>query len=406
MEDSLGSPVPLWLDQDWSGFSPLAEDITAEVAIVGGGITAVACARWLREYGVSGVVVLESDTLSSRASGRNAGFIMEVAPENFPTTGDADHVRYAQRMWEFTRENAQSIEDAIQEFELACEYRRLGSLGLAASEEEWEWIRASTQVARDAGLAVEIVSRDELNNPWLYQHYLGGAWYASNAEMNPALFVRGLSKCLGERGVRFYEHSHVAAITAQPTGYRLRIGDCFLQSRKVIITTNACTAGLIPAIGPHIVPTRGQVLATEPLKKIVAPCPVYANHGFQYWRQSAAGRLVVGGWRDLDFSGEVGTEEGLNPAIQTQLDAVAEGICRGRVGIDHRWSGIMGFTPDRRPLVGEVPESPGLFLAAGYSGHGLAMAFRSAKLVVNGVVGRSDPFEDLLAADRFAGGGA
>ncbi len=128
----------------------------------------------------------------------------------------------------------------------------------------------------------------------------------------------------------------------------------------------------------------------------IADSPVYANHGFQYWRQTQDGRLVLGGWRDLDTETEVGTQEVLNETIQTQLNRVAEGLCGEGVDVEYRWSGIMGFTPDRLPLVGLIPESANLAIAAGYSGHGLAMAFLCAWHAVQELLGATSELHDLF----------
>ena len=45
------------------------------------------------------------------------------------------------------------------------------------------------------------------------------------------------------------------------------------------------------------------------------------------------------------------------------------------IHIENEWIGIMGFTPDRNPLVGALPSRPGEYIAAGYTGHGMPVAF-------------------------------
>jgi gamma-glutamylputrescine oxidase len=411
---SMHSTKPLWVDPDVSNYPPVQCDLEAEVAVIGGGIAGVATMRWLLDCGIRDIVMLEARTLASSASGRNAGFVMAVAPENFPPTDDPRDLATARRIWAFTAENQRLIEATISEFGLEAEYRRLGSLGLAAYPAEWEWILASTQIARQSGLEVELVPRDALESPWLRDHYHGGAWYPGNAEIHPAKFVRGLAASLARQGARFFEYSPVSA--PLPEGLRtsgggteseakgeieLHVSSHTVRVKQAVVTTNAYTSELVPSLGRRIAPIRGQVLATAPLTKAVASCPVYANDGFQYWRQTLSRRLVLGGWRDMDMAAEVGTVDVLNQAIQTELERVAVGLCGNDVQIDHRWSGIMGFTPDRRPLVGLIPGAANVAICAGFSGHGLAMAFHSAKLVVDILGGMSVDYIDLFAPDRF-----
>jgi gamma-glutamylputrescine oxidase len=393
MGDMLGNMVqadsgmqltrPLWVDPDVRSFPALTSDIMVDVAIVGGGICGVACARWLRDANVGTVAIVEKRGVASGASGRNAGFLMAVAPENFPPTNSQEDVTLAQTIWRFTSENQRMIEMAINEFGLEAEYRRLGSIGLAADAMEWNWIRTSTETARKSGLAVELIPREELESEWLRQNYFGGAWYPGNGEIHPAKFVRGLAAALVRNGVQVYEGTSVGEIAAAATGVRIDCGEGSILAGTVIVATNAYTGQLFPA-----------------LDRVVAHYPVYANHGFQYWRQLPDGRLVLGGWRDMDFSSEVGTDETLHAKIQRQLDVVATGLCGGPIEVEYRWSGIMGFTPDRLPMVGAIPGLDYMYICAGYSGHGLAMAFHCGKVVVDHVLGRTSEFSMLFSPER------
>jgi glycine/D-amino acid oxidase-like deaminating enzyme len=58
------------------------------------------------------------------------------------------------------------------------------------------------------------------------------------------------------------------------------------------------------------------------------------------------------------------------------------------VRVEHEWTGIMGFTPDRAPLVGPIPGSPAEYIAAGFHGHGMPMIFASARAVAEMLAGR------------------
>ena len=379
MHDSLPhSTRPFWVDPDESRHPNVGEDISVEVAVIGGGIAGLGTAYWLRRRGVDDVAVLEARTIASGASGRNAGFVMAVAPENFPATDNEADLRTARRIWEFTAENQRMIEAVISEFSIEAEYRTLGSLGLAASEDEWNWIVTSTNRARDAGLKVQIVDREALPSLWVRENYFGGAWYSGNSEIHPGKFVRGLAQALERERVQIFERSPVEALESHNTHIALKVNGGVVRATNVIIATNAYTDSVSRVIGSKINPTRGQVIATSPVGAHVAPCPVYANRGFQYWRQTPSGRLILGGWRDLDIAGEVGTSEFLNPAIHSELECVASALTGGEAQIEFRWSGTMGFTPDQRPLVGLVPDNGSVSLVAGFSGHGLAMAFHAS----------------------------
>ena len=402
MTDSPMQPTrPVWIDPDEQTFPPVRSDLSVDVAIIGGGIAGVGAAYWLQTAGVSNIVLLESRAVASGASGRNAGFVMAVSPENFPPRSEPSNLEMVRRTWRFTDENQRMITTALDEFTIDAEYETKGSVCLAASQAEWNWIRDSSEVARESGVLVHIIEGSELATPWLRANYLGGASYPGNAAIHPAKFVRGLANALSAEGLRIYERSPVVHISEDSDVVTLVVNGRAIRANRVVLATNAYTAAIWPDLGRWIAATRGQVLATNPLDSDIAPCPAYANNGFQYWRQTRDGRLVLGGWRDMDMSTEVGTEERLNETIQHELTRVATGLTDGAAEIEYRWSGIMGFTPDRQPLMGMVPGAPNIAIVAGFSGHGLAMAFHAARHAVEALLGRESEYSDLFDPGRF-----
>jgi glycine/D-amino acid oxidase-like deaminating enzyme len=143
------------------------------------------------------------------------------------------------------------------------------------------------------------------------------------------------------------------------------------------------------------------MLLTAPVADQVADRPVYSDRGYRYWRQLADGRVTLGGWRNTAFDDEVGFDDQPTTAVQARLDAHLRGVLGVDAPVERRWAGTMGFTPDRLPLVGPVPGLPGVFVCAGYSGHGMGFAFEAARLLVDHVVDGS-PLPGWLLPNRDA----
>jgi glycine/D-amino acid oxidase-like deaminating enzyme len=160
-----------------------------------------------------------------------------------------------------------------------------------------------------------------------------------------------------------------------------------IRAATIVIATNAYTQSLLPEI--PVSPVRGQMLATEPLRAVVAACPVYAGYGYRYWRQLDDGSLLIGGWRDSAMKEEVGTDDTPTDHIQGQLDRHLRELAPDAL-VARRWAGIMGFSPDLLPLVGPVPGMSRVFICGGYSGHGLNFAFMAARLLANHIASGTD----------------
>jgi len=78
------------------------------------------------------------------------------------------------------------------------------------------------------------------------------------------------------------------------------------------------------------------------------------------------------------------------------LPALAEG------GIADAWAGYVDSTPDGGPAIGEVPQVPGLILAAGFSGHGFGIGPGAGHLIADLVTGVAPIFDPApYRPDRF-----
>jgi len=70
------------------------------------------------------------------------------------------------------------------------------------------------------------------------------------------------------------------------------------------------------------------------------------------------------------------------------------------------WAGLYEMTPDHHPILGEVPQVPGFFLANGFSGHGVMHAPATGKILSDLILtGKTDLIDaSLLNFTRFAEG--
>jgi glycine/D-amino acid oxidase-like deaminating enzyme len=160
--------------------------------------------------------------------------------------------------------------------------------------------------------------------------------------------------------------------------------------------------GFIPQLLPElpIRSTRGQVLATAPLRELLYDRPHYARGGYDYWQQLPDGRLVIGGNRDASFETEDTDVEETTSVIQERLEGLVEQLVGYRPEVTDRWSGIWGTTPDLMPLVGEVRER--VWVAGGYSGHGNALGLACGDLVARAILGERPPELELFDPARAA----
>jgi gamma-glutamylputrescine oxidase len=368
--------MSLWLEGVQRSYPPLEGDAAADVAIVGGGIAGIATAYFLARAGAK-PVVLEARAVAEAASGRNAGFLLAGVAENFVAASRRYGVTKALRIWRLTKRTQALVRSLVAENDIDCELEFNGSDQIAGDDEEWREVAESARLLAAEGVAVTTDASARC------------ATYADDGEMHPVKWVRGLAAAAVRAGARIHEDTRVTRVAdGSATTERGTV-----RAANVVLCTNAYTQHLTAS---RVRPVRGQMLATAPTASVFER-PAYAKRGYQYWRQRADGRVLVGGWRDTAVDEEVGEEERTTAKIQSQLEAflATRGI---RAPITHRWAGTMGFSHDALPYVGHT--GPRLFVCGGFTGHGMAFGPASAEMIATLVRGGSHEDADLFDPAR------
>jgi gamma-glutamylputrescine oxidase len=347
--------------------------------VVGGGVTGCACAHVLAKAGLR-VRVHEAREIASGASGRNGGFALRGGAPAY----DAARVQLgpdrAAALWRLTERYLDRLAELAGDA-----FWRTGSLRLGADPREREELEAEHDALREDGFAVEW--REELSQP-LAGRFHGAMFHPQDGALQPARWVRRLAARAAEAGAELLEHARVESLDE-------------LEAEHVVVATDGYTAGLVPALDAAVAPTRGQVLVTEPLERRVFSCPHSARHGYDYWQQTPERRLVAGGFRDKALETENSAEETTTPLIQGHLERFVSELVGERPAIEHRWAGIFGTTEDRLPLVGRLSGREGVWVSAGYSGHGNVMGLACGELVARAILGDVAPELELFEPARL-----
>lgn len=396
--------VSYWLDRANTMSAPLTDDTRCDVAIVGAGLCGTAAALSLAKQGVD-VLMLEADQVAGRATGRNAGFILQGTAERYNRAVTLMGAERARAVHHWTLVNHDRIAATIAEEGIDCGYRRSGSLQLAGSAQEEHELRASAELLVRDGFEAEVLSARQLGRVYTDAGFQMGVLLPRDGELHPARFVKGVAQAAMRHGARLAENTPVTELDASDAGQvRLTVGSgAEVRCSLALVCTNARIGTLLPWYADKIDPVRGQMLATAPAPRLFDR-PIYADHGYDYWRQDDEGRVVLGGWRNLDPDAEVGLDDCLHDGIQQKMSAFLDRFkaLRG-IEVTHRWAGIMGFARDGLPLLGPAPGTGGALAAAGFTGHGFGFAFLAGEALAQVALEGHHPFVDLLTVRRLRG---
>jgi gamma-glutamylputrescine oxidase len=368
--------TPYWLEERSPPLGRSTPVGRPDVLVIGGGVTGCACALRLAEAGVR-VRLHEARRVAGGASGRNGGFALRGLSLPYDRALRALSRPLARELMTATERGLETLEALAGDA-----FDRAGSLRLAADDEELRALQAEHDALAADGFAVEWV--DRLAAP-LDRLYLGALRHPTDGSLQPARWVRRLATLAVAAGAEIVEESPIGLEAAESA------------ADAVVVATDGFTAALAPALASAVRPTRGQVLATEPLPDLRYRQPHYARNGFDYWQQLPDGRLVLGGQRDAALDEEWTDVEATSVVIQSRLDALARDLADGDIAVSHRWGGIWGTTADGLPLVGRLPGRRRTWVAAGYSGHGNVLGLVCGGLVADALLGH--PADMLRAFD-------
>jgi gamma-glutamylputrescine oxidase len=305
--------------------------------------------------------------IAGGASGRNGGFALRGGAAPFDVTVETVGREGAVWLWRETEGALDRLEELAGDA-----LRRTGSLRLAADDEERDALATELEGLRSGGFATEWIDEP------LEGRFRAAIFHPQDAALQPARLVRRLAVQAAEAGVEIREHTRVGSL-----------GE--LEAEHVLVATDGYPSGLLGELEGLIVPTRGQMIATEPLAERIFDCPHYGRHGFDYWQQAPDGRILAGGFRDSALQDEFTTDEVTTPGIQDALETFVADLVGRPPRVDYRWAGLFGLVLDFLPVVGRVPGDERAWVAGGYSGHGNVLGFLCGELVAGAILGRPAP---------------
>lgn len=381
----------IWMrDAGLPAWSPLAAPRREDVVIVGAGLAGLGLAKALRARGLDPLVV-DARGPAAGASGRNAGFVLRTHVTELPALVRRAGRPLVTELLTLAADNHARVR-ALAGTADASRYRPSGSLMLASGEAERASLAEAHAALRDAGVVARVVAV-----PACLAGFDGALQLDDDGEVHPGRLLAALAE--STRGACMDVRRVDGRGIDDGAGTRI-------DAAHVVVATNAWIGTLLPSLAAVVTPNRAQMLATEPLP-IALEIPCYAGLGFDYFRQRADGRVLLGGRRHLFAAAERTSDESTSSEVQAALDAyLAEHLPFARgARVDERWSGIMAFTPDGLPLAGRVDVPDGAaWVLGGWTGHGLGLSLALADRLAARLTDaeRSDALLDVLSPSRFS----
>jgi glycine/D-amino acid oxidase-like deaminating enzyme len=386
---------PYWLDQPGAPESlpRLTGDITADLAVVGGGFSGLWTALMAKERDPArDVVLLEGRRIGWAASGRNGGFCsasithglangMERWPEEIATL-----VRLG-------RENLDEIEDSLRRHGIECSFERTGEMNVATEEWQLDGLDQAAATAATLGLRLDRLDREQVRGEVSSPTYLGGLWDKEGAAMiDPARMAWGLRDACLRLGVRIFERTPARALRDEGELLGLDTPHGTVRARQVALGTGVFPP-LLRRLRHFLVPVYDYALMTEPLSDARLAAIGWRNrqgigdsaNQFHYYRLTDDNRILWGGYDAVYHNGGLIREE------YDQRDATFETLAKhffttfpqlAGLRFSHRWGGVIDTCSRFSAFFGTAYGSR-LAYAVGYTGLGVGATRFGANVMLD-----------------------
>lgn len=378
-----------WVDPPTDLRRPVEGEVTARVAVVGGGIGGMSTALRLAQRGQD-VVLVEAEFCGHGSSSRNAGQLAG-APG-----GDLQLINLLARkrmpaMMRLAENAAHHVEDFIAKHDIDCEYDATGNAFAAVSRGQMGRVRRVAKIITRAGGHVEVGTAAELGIP---RGFVGGMREVVGGRMNPGRFSLGMRRVLLDSTARVFEQTKVTDVVREGGQVVLSTPGGRVRADHVVLATNAF-AGEWDITPRHLsVPIYVVEVETEPVDpaRIAAlgwtsGMGLVTQHAIMENYRLTPRNTIVFGVRRLERgtsyplperTPDPGLVEELAGAFARRFPSLAD------VAVERAWGGWIAITSSWLPLAGGIGDDITYSIAC--NGHGLAQAPYVGTLVADAIV--------------------
>jgi len=350
-----------------------------DIIIIGAGFSGLWTAISIKEkYPEKSVLIIERNTIPLGASTRNAGFacfgsLTEVIADS-------------QKMgWEKTLELVKMRFEGLQKIKSyfnthEIDFELNGGYEILNNDEPLKHLDAVNEKLKTI---TDLDKTYFLNQAKIKEFGLGKSEFLvenpCEGSLHSGKLVQKLLEKCSELKVEFLFGTEVNNINEKTDGVEVCLSESLsVKAEQIIYCTNAFSSKFLEK--EEIIPARGQILLTEPIKDLKLKGTFHYDEGFYYFR-NLGNRVLLGGGRNKDFKTEETASFETTEFLQNHLENFLKEVILPdqKFKIELRWSGIMAMGSEKTPIVKQLSERQ--FCAVRLSGMGVALAPKIGEMV-------------------------
>jgi glycine/D-amino acid oxidase-like deaminating enzyme/nitrite reductase/ring-hydroxylating ferredoxin subunit len=387
--------VSLWASIDVApDATPLAQDETVDVVVIGSGIAGMSVAYELAVAGQK-VAVLDRGKIGSGMTARTTAHLSSVCDDYFSNLEDLRGTKLARLYYQSHSAAIDRIE-AVQDAEhIACNFRRLDGFLFPASEKHENVLERELDIGLKLGVRVE----KTVGLPFAGFSAVPALRYSNQATFHPLKYLRGLAAGIQARAGKLYSETIAEKVEETDGGVRVATSSGVVVSAKwAVVATNSPINDQV-ALHTKQAPYRTYAMSFE-VGRGVVPEGLYwdTEDPYHYVRihpgEGESDFLIVGG-EDHKTGAADNAEDRFRALTDWTKRLVPD------VGVEtHRWSGQVMESIDYAGFIGRNPGNDRVFVATGDSGEGITHGVVASLLISALIAKVSSPWQELYEPSR------
>ncbi|KAJ5108314.1 hypothetical protein N7456_004989 [Penicillium angulare] len=395
----------------------------SDIVIIGAGFSGAALAHFLYKDNTAppSVTILEAREACSGATARNGGHLKPDVYFNIPKHIKKYGARAAAEVANFEASQVLAVKELVEQEKIDCDFVLTRACDVILDEKLAQDTEAAFAKLKESGQAD---LKDVHFTPRRDAERVSGVKGALNCftftagHIWPYKLVMHLLQGVVNKGANLQTRTPVTHISEQPDKdgkWLVTTGRGNIRTGKVLLATNGYTSHLAPQFTSHIIPVRGicsRIVTPEDKVSPFLPQTYSIRHGdglYDYLIPRPDSSIIVGGakqmfWSDSSHWHNITDDSKLIEPAKSYFDGLMQrnflGWEESGAYTDKVWTGIMGYSSDYMPYVGQVPGKPNQMVMAGFSGHGMPLILLCAKAIA-GMVRNGTDFEDTGVPSVF-----
>ncbi|MBR0649549.1 FAD-binding oxidoreductase [Roseomonas terrae] len=396
----LRTGVPIWLpDGDRSGLGAMPrESLTADVVIIGGGISGALLADAALNAGRQ-VVAIDRRGFGLGSTAASTALLQFELDMPLIQLTERVGAERAARAWWRSAAALDVLRGRIADLGLRCGFRERHTAYLPGNILDTAGLKEEAAARSRIGLRSRYVTGDELRDLTGIERR-GAIWSAGAAELDPVKLTRGLWRSARERGAVLLSPADVQDISPTQRSVTLTLhGGIEIRAHSAALATGYELPRMLKPRGYRVIST--WAMATWPQRRRLWPthCLIWeAADPYLYLRTTLDHRILIGG-EDEDFV----DEDSRDALIPRKIETLRRKLGRLLPEVDDRadfaWTGCFGASATSLPAIGPVLGAPRCFAVLGYGGNGTTFSVIAAQMFQRWLLGLSDPDRDIFGLD-------